>query len=400
MSTILTAYNLAGGATQSSTLTNVKNIRIQALLTTVSGYVRYVIQVKDGAGDWVNARKDNGDLWQFSTRDSNEQSINIIGINATSLRVAVYPDNTTTGTLSIVESQTATDTGVLTDGSAMTQVVNASGDNLFVSTPIREISATLTRHADTENYTANDHISAAVDNVKQKETVSLTGTSGTANITGTAGLTKLVTFATAGTQDLAQTAADFVTSHEAAYDALGIAVTAATTTIVFESKVAGVPFTAPTITNVTTDLAGTVAHTTPNVTLVPVILDDMVADLGEGGIIMDVEVNTTITQLAGQTLRIWLFNATPSGIVGDNVAFTTLVANASKMVGSAYIDVELNALLTGSDCIVGKVSPAVAFKCADADNTLYALIQTLGAATAPTSAGVINIKFTVMQITK
>jgi hypothetical protein len=297
------------------------------------------------------------------------------------------PSDTTTG-------------GVAESGDALTQVVNASGDNLFVSTPIREISATLTRPADTENYTANDHISAAVANVKQKEIVSLTGTSGTANITGTAGLTKLVTFATAGTQDLAQTAADFVTSHAAAYDALGIAVTAATTTIVFEAKVAGVPFTAPTITNVTPDLAGTVAHTTPNVTLVPVILDDMVADLGEGGIIMDVEVNTTITQLAGQTLRIWLFNATPSGIVGDNVAFTTLVANASKMVGSAYIDVELNALLTGSDCIVGKVSPAVAFKCAAADNTLYALIQTLGAATAPTSEGVINIKFTVMQITK
>jgi hypothetical protein len=301
--------------------------------------------------------------------------------------LAKAPSDTTTG-------------GVAESGDALTQVVNASGDNLFVSTPIREISATLTRPADTENYTANDHISAAVANVKQKEIVSLTGTSGTANITGTAGLTKLVTFATAGTQDLAQTAADFVTSHAAAYDALGIAVTAATTTIVFEAKVAGVPFTAPTITNVTPDLAGTVAHTTPNVTLVPVILDDMVADLGEGGIIMDVEVNTTITQLAGQTLRIWLFNATPSGIVGDNVAFTTLVANASKMVGSAYIDVELNALLTGSDCIVGKVSPAVAFKCAAADNTLYALIQTLGAATAPTSEGVINIKFTVMQITK
>jgi len=195
-----------------------------------------------------------------------------------------------------------TDTGALvtkmTDGLQKVQTVNSGGANLFTSTPIREISASLTRPVDTENYAANDHISNSV----------------------------------------------------------------------------GSPL--------------------------PVLLDDMASDLGEGGIIMDVVVTTNITQLAGQTLRIWLFNSTPSGIVGDNVAFTNLVANASKRVGSGYIDVPLNALLTGSDSIVGVVSPAASFKCASADNSLYALVQTLGAATAPTSAGVINIKFTVIQITK
>lgn len=386
MSTILTAYNLAGGGTQSSTLTNVKNIRIQALLTTVSGYVRYVIQVKDGAGDWVNARKDNGDLWQFSTRDSNEQSINIIGINATSLRVAVYPDNTTTGTLSIVESQT----GIATSS----EMVDSAGNPLYVSTPIMECTASLTRPADTNNYTANDHISAAVANVKQKNTVTVSGTNGTLNISVPNIANRTVAFTT----DAAGTAAKFVTDYAADFLPL-VVVTAVSAGIIFESATAGVPFATPVVVG-TGDMAGAVVLTTPNTTLQPVLINDVARDLGEGGIIMDVEVNTTITQLAGQTLRIWLFNATPSGIVGDNVAFTTLVANASKMVGSAYIDVELNALLTGSDCIVGKVSPAVAFKCAAADNTLYALIQTLGAATAPTSAGVINIKFTVMQITK
>lgn len=397
--------------------------------------------------------------------------------------LAKAPSDTTTG-------------GVAESGDALTQVVDSSGNPLYVSTPIMECTASLTRPADTENYTANDHISAAVANVKQKETVTLTGTNGTVNITGTGGLTKLVTFnspvaqidtitltGTSGTANVAAaggltrlatfgdslnaTASAFVTSWAADYDAQGITITPDNGKIVFTAKVAGTAFTHPTITNETPDLAGTVAntranreatltntaadfvtswaddylsqgivvtsssediifeanvagvpftaptggsgtddlaitvdHTTANVTLVPVSLDDMAADLGEGGIIMDVEVNTTITQLAGQTLRIWLFNATPSGIVGDNVAFTTLVANASKMVGSAYIDVPLNALLTGSDCIVGMVSPAVSFRCASGDTSLYLLIQTLGAATAPTSAGVINIKFTVMQITK
>lgn len=284
----------------------------------------------------------------------------------------------------------------LTRGGQQTQVVDAAGENMFVSTPVREISASLTRPADTANYAPGDHISAAVANVKKKDTVTLTGTGGTANISAAGGLTKLATFAT----DLATTAANFVTAHAAAYLAVGIVVTSSGSGLIFEANVAGVPFTTPVITNVTTDLAGTVANTTSNVTLVPVLLDDMSSDLGEGGIIMDVVVTTTITQLAGQTLRIWLFNATPSGIVGDNVAFTNLVANASKRVGSGYVDVPLNALLTGSDSIVGVASPAASFKCATSDTTIYALVQTLGAATAPTSAGIINMKFTVINLTK
>lgn len=295
--------------------------------------------------------------------------------------LAKAPSDTTTG-------------GVAESGDALTQVVDASGNPLYVSTPIMECTASLTRPADTNNYTANDHISAAVANVKQKNTVTVSGTNGTLNISVPNIANRTVAFTT----DAAGTAAKFVTDYAADFLPL-VVVTNSGDDIIFEAAAAGVPFDTPVVVG-TGDMDGAVVLTTPNTTLQPVLINDVVRNLGEGGIIMDVEVNTTITQLAGQTLRIWLFNAIPSGIVGDNVAFTTLVANASKMVGSAYIDVELNALLTGSDCIIGKVSPAVAFKCAAADNTLYALIQTLGAATAPTSAGVINIKFTVMQITK
>ncbi len=108
------------------------------------------------------------------------------------------------------------------------------------------------------------HSQANVTAVKQKEIITLTGTDGKANVTGAGGLTKLVTFATTGDADLAQTAADFAASWAEDYLAEGIVLTAATVTLVFEAQTAGTPFTAPVITNVTEDLAGTVAHTTAN----------------------------------------------------------------------------------------------------------------------------------------
>lgn len=97
----------------------------------------------------------------------------------------------------------------------------------------------------------------------QVETITLTGTEGTANVGAAGGLTKLATFG----DDLADTAADFVTSHAAAYLAVGIVVTSEGADLIFTANVAGTGFTAPTITNATGDLAGTVAHTTANIAL-------------------------------------------------------------------------------------------------------------------------------------
>jgi hypothetical protein len=95
----------------------------------------------------------------------------------------------------------------------------------------------------------------------QVETITLTGSSGTANVGAAGGLTKLATYG----DSLTDTAGDFVTSHAAAYTAVGITVTSLGGTIIFTAAVPGTAFTAPTITNATTDLAGTVAHTTPNI---------------------------------------------------------------------------------------------------------------------------------------
>lgn len=100
--------------------------------------------------------------------------------------------------------------------------------------------------------------------VKKVDTITLTGTSGTATITLAGGLTKTVTFAAAGTTDLAQTAEDFVTSFAADYLAQKILITNSGADIIFTSQYAGYDFTSPAIANATGDLDGTVANTTAN----------------------------------------------------------------------------------------------------------------------------------------
>ena len=96
--------------------------------------------------------------------------------------------------------------------------------------------------------------------VAQVSTVTLTGTSGTATITGPGGLTSTVTFNTT----LTQTATDFDTDESAAYTAEGITVTTSGDDIIFTAAVAGVGFDIPVITNATGDLDGTVVETTDN----------------------------------------------------------------------------------------------------------------------------------------
>lgn len=88
-------------------------------------------------------------------------------------------------------------------------------------------------------------------------TVQLTGTAGTANVTGAGGLTKLATFATS----LTATATAFVVSHAAAYLAQGIVLTSLYDMLVFDELVEGSGFVDPVITNATSDLSGTVIST-------------------------------------------------------------------------------------------------------------------------------------------
>ena len=95
---------------------------------------------------------------------------------------------------------------------------------------------------------------------KQVETVTLSGTSGTATISATGGLTKTVTFDT----DLTTTASNFVTTNAADYLAEGVVLTSSGADLIFTAQTSGVEFTQPTIVNATGDLIGTVTASTSN----------------------------------------------------------------------------------------------------------------------------------------
>ena len=99
----------------------------------------------------------------------------------------------------------------------------------------------------------------SASSVAQVDTVSVTGTSGTANVTFN-GIDYLATFDT----DLTTTAANFVTSHAASLLLRGVIVTSSVADIIFTSAIPGQPFDIVAIANVTGDLAGTRAATTAN----------------------------------------------------------------------------------------------------------------------------------------
>lgn len=149
------------------------------------------------------------------------------------------------------------------DASARNFVLDFAADYLAVGIKVVSIANTLVFSAVNKGqpFTAPT-ITYVSGHTAQVETITLTGTSGTANVTGAGGLTSLVTFGST----LTDTAADFVVSHNTAYAAVGIIISSHLDTIIFTAAVAGVAFTAPVITNVTDNLAGTVAHTTPNAT--------------------------------------------------------------------------------------------------------------------------------------
>jgi len=136
-------------------------------------------------------------------------------------------------------------------------VIDGSADvdyNAFQGMWDRLIDNAATSPSDTQifRHTVEDGAVAEVN------TVTLTGTSGTANVT-VGGVNYLATFNTS----LNQTHADFVALHAAALALRGITLTG-TTTAIFTSAVPGQPIPDPTVTNVTGDLAGANVDTTPN----------------------------------------------------------------------------------------------------------------------------------------
>jgi len=102
MSLILEDYNVANGVTESSVLTDVDRIRVQAIPeSTLKGKLAYYLEVKEGDGDWVPLRDEEDEPIQFSTKDSAQNSVNVAGILSSNLRIKVIPESGATGLVSI-----------------------------------------------------------------------------------------------------------------------------------------------------------------------------------------------------------------------------------------------------------------------------------------------------------
>jgi len=318
-------------------------------------------------------------------RDCSKLSIDIIG-SESSVGVIYATAEAAVSAFNTMNS------GAPLDGAVRTRLVDSEGNTLLPSGTPAKLEYELTRPADTPGaYSIGDAIMPATAAVKQKETVTLTGTSGTANISIVNGINRNATF----NASLTQTAADFVAAYAADFLAIGVVLTSAVADLIFEASVAGVSFSAPIVTNLTLTLNGTVAHTTVNVTLLPFELPYASIRNNGGGIAFLMKLESNITAMAGCIIRVWFYNSVPTGVVGDHVAFINSYANSAKRC--FYVDVTFDALLAGSDTVIGIVDISKEYITKVGGNSLYCLLQTLTSFT-PTSAGKIYVGLSVVKL--
>jgi hypothetical protein len=195
--------------------------------------------------------------------------------------------------------------------------------------------------------TSNDFINDATvtngaytvysDGTAQVETITLSGTSGTATVAVAGGLSKLATFDT----DLDTTADNFVTAFAADYAAVGITIASTGTgttdgKIRFTAAVKGTAFSAPTITNASGNLAGSVAHTTANVAAFTYATSSALA-VGDALRIGSVGGGTALTSNVYKVTAI-------SGTAGNGTTYVTLdraVTEATGTYAASSHDIEV-----------------------------------------------------------
>lgn len=93
------------------------------------------------------------------------------------------------------------------------------------------------------------HTTPSSVGVKKKDTITLSGTSGSVFITDTVNLKMKLTFVTS----LTQSAANFVTSYASLYLAQGIVLTSSTNNLIFEATLPNVNFISPTVTDMSSE---------------------------------------------------------------------------------------------------------------------------------------------------
>jgi len=352
-----------------------------------------VVSRRSGGGFTVNVNNEGDRFYSELKYGSAGTGIKVIPpinqqlhIPVTYETPSVYTVDGVTGFTTIEQVADALDTlgvGKITIGDVVGSQAHFSG------TPLR-VKGTFTRPANTTDYAANDAMGPFAAAVKMKETFTLTGTNGTANIT-VAGVTKAATFAT----DLTTTAANFVTAWAADYLAAGVVLTSSGADLIFEAAVAGVPFTFSSTISGTGDLSVIITHTTANVTLIPITFTNVAAANGAGGYISDAICATDAVQFASKDVVIALFKTSPAGIVGDNVAYVDDFSNSDNYVGE--ITVSIGAAL-GSAMVKGKTEAFTEFLCAAGSRNLYGLMRVTGAVVTPKSGGVFNWYLNILQL--
>lgn len=204
---------------------------------------------------------------------------------------------------------------------------------------------------------------------KKKVTVTLAGTSGTAEITGILNQTYLVTFATS----LTVTASNFIVTNGPNMLEEGISVTSNVGSLIFESLYAGESFVTPVITNKTGNLIGNVTVNVDNAVSPAGLLLYAVENSGEAGIVTDIIVESNdVTNNAGKVITVWLYKEPPVP-VADNAPLLNYYENKDNFLMS--VDVTLGSSISGSDSVIGVAAPAKYFKCSDTSANLYAVLQ-------------------------
>jgi len=384
MAAILTAHDLSTG-TGLSTAVLAINDKWRVTATTSGCPDRQRVTVEflvTGENGVYSALLDSDkNAITFDIVGNKTKSLVVEGVNASGGKIRVYPQFGSTGLISIDSVTSEALPGV-------TQITDPSGNVLNPSgTPHRD-SIEITRPNNTTAYTALDCISNLAANVKQKDTITLTGTEGTVNISIPNIANRDLDFDTS----LTITAAAFVTDYAADFLPL-VVVTSSGEDIIFEAATAGVPFSSPVVTNTVTDLDGTVVNTTANATIAAFEFENMSITNGGGGYIMDLKLETDITDMTAKAVRVWIFNEAPTGVVGDNVAFVTSYANKDKLIG--FIDVTMEALIGSSTSVVGQTSIIQQYNCAIV--SLFFLVEAVDAFT-PTANGKINVTINVLKI--
>lgn len=305
--------------------------------------------------------------------------------NGTSGESSIFTNNTQT--TQVVDSSGVQ---ILTSGDQKTQLADQDGNSILPTGRPRRITGSLTRPANTTTYDANDNIGAYTIQVKQKDTVTLTGTTGSVNISVPNIANRTIAF----DADLTTTAAAFITDYAADFLPL-VVVTSSGADVIFEAATAGVPFEHPIVTNTAGDLDGTIVNTTDNATFSPVVFQSCARVNGGGGFISDITIVTDSVEFAGKTVKLALFNESPSGIVGDGVAYVDTFANS--LVYQTEFTVEIGRAL-GTGAVKGTISPIYEFLTEDNDSDLYGLLYVTSSVTTPKSAAVFHIHLDVIQL--